>query len=109
MRYAPFAVATLALALGGAAPVSAASFDCDGAKSELEMTICGDDGLSGMDELMEQAYAGAEVRATTTKSRKTLASDQKAWLKSRAPCAADLGCLIGMYDQRIEFLNQWMP
>lgn len=102
-----FIAAGLALVAPEAVP--AASFDCSKASTAIEVTICSDDGLSGMDELMVQAYASAEARATTARSRKLLASDQKAWLRARAPCAEDLGCLIGMYDERIEFLNHWAP
>lgn len=109
MKISLIVLAASALFLGETQGTSAASFDCNKASTTLEMTICSDDGLSGMDDLMVQAYAGAEARATTAKSRKSLTADQRAWLKSRAPCADDLGCLIGMYDDRIEYLNHWMP
>lgn len=77
--------------------VSAASFDCGKASTPVETAICGDQRLGSLDQQVAQAYkqAGANKKA-----------QQRAWLKYRNTCGANIECLTAMYEDRIAFLEK---
>ena len=96
------AVACLAWPQGAAA----ASFDCEGAKTPNEISICADATLSALDEQMALAYGYARKRSTPALERK-LVSNQRAWLAKLAGCGGVVDCLAARYQERIAWLEEW--
>ncbi len=109
MRYlAPAVLAILALALvAPAAPADAASFDCGQAGTEIERTICGDEALSGLDELLGDRYVRARAK---TDDAMALRTEQRAWLRDVRNGCADAACLKAACEARIAELTKigWM-
>ncbi|QDQ25354.1 hypothetical protein FNU76_02730 [Chitinimonas arctica] len=77
--------------------VSAASFDCAGAKRSIDKLICADTVTSLLDERLAEVYLLADPD-------KQLKSEQLVWLKKRDTCR-DTACLITQYKARIEELQ----
>lgn len=91
------------------APVQAASFDCAKAATKIEKMICGDAGLSKLDEELNVAYKTAlqdEKQATSTSSGQadTVKQAQKQWVKERNGCF-DAGCVKRAYETRLSTLT----
>jgi uncharacterized protein YecT (DUF1311 family) len=81
--------------------VSAASFDCDKARTEIEKMICADADLSKLDDVMARAYISAKVKAGDE-----LRAQQRQWLKDRdLNCVMDTVCLGDSYRERIQQLT----
>ncbi|WP_179958282.1 lysozyme inhibitor LprI family protein [Chitinimonas arctica] len=80
---------------------SAASFDCEAAKSTTEKLICLEPNLSQLDEQLSSRYR----RVSSDKQWK---KSQLAWLKARDACL-DSACLITYYQHRIEELKATEP
>ena len=91
------------LALAVATPAWAdASFDCKKAATLVEKTVCADTNylLAYRDGILGRIYADLKQAGGHDD---TLAG-QKAWLKSRNACKADVDCLAQSYDERIAVL-----
>jgi uncharacterized protein len=86
---------------------SAATFDCNKAKTEVEKDICADPQLSKLDEDLGAAYRGAMERAKQTEKGK-LRNEQLAWIKSRNACKDKL-CIEVMYRTRVAMLTSARP
>jgi uncharacterized protein len=93
----------LSLALGVTQLASAASFDCQLARTTVEQLICNDTQLSGADEELSQLYqrvlAGAGDQAA-------LKAEQRQWLTTVRNRCADLACLENAYAARFTALSQ---
>ncbi len=59
MKFSLASLFVCLILLAGGSFAQAASFDCSKAKTYAEKTICGDEELSGMDELLMEAYRKA--------------------------------------------------
>lgn len=81
--------------------VTGPSFNCVNAVTATEKAICVDADLWAKDRAMNaiylliKAYENANVR-------KTILTDQRAWLRTRDACSADIECLRNSYDERLE-------
>ena len=96
------ASAVAALSILSSVPAMTASFDCDRAASEVEHIICGDSGLSRLDEALAEAYRQALSSAAEPDA---LRSQQADWLRDhRDPCR-HRHCLVSAYRQRVGWLE----
>lgn len=80
------------------------SFDCDGAKAEVEKMICGDDVLADLDLRLARDFARALARASADQVPELKAS-QRAWRAQMLKCAQTgdpRGCVLNAYTKRIE-------
>lgn len=84
-------------------PVSAASFDCKKASTQVEKMICGNSTLSSQDNLLAEDYK-IKLQKSSPEAEKSLKADQRAWLRSRNACR-DLDCLRASYENRRAELN----
>lgn len=91
-----------ALVMGGAAH----AVDCRSPRAAVEVEVCRDVVLSGLDGEMQQAYAAAFARADE-KGRRALQQQQKIWERDRNGCGNQLGCLRAIYPQRIDELARF--
>ena len=80
---------------------SAASFNCESARSQVETMICADQRLSALDEKLSAAYANVRKPPRDEKAEKAM---QVAWLSARNRCT-DAGCLRNAYEARIAELQ----
>ena len=83
--------------------VSAASFNCDRAHTDVEHMICDTPSLSDSDSRMADLYASAKVDGRTT------VVDQRNWLKYTRNKCTNIDCLEYVYKTRIEALSQSSP
>jgi uncharacterized protein len=81
--------------------VSAASFDCTKAKTNVEKMICSDASLSALDDTLSEAYE--DENATRGEEDTPLKAQQKAWLAARNKCS-DKACVRKSYEARIKEL-----
>jgi uncharacterized protein len=94
-------VTLLLLVLSIALPGEAASFDCSGAATVVEKTICSEPALSELDDRLARLYKRA---IGTAPSAASLRLAQRQWLEQRNRCAkAD--CIRRSYEQRIGQLS----
>jgi len=96
--------------------IQAASFDCAKAVSKMEKAICGDPGLSRMDEVLGASYAAAKTRLSAPASS-MLTRGQVSWLRYTASyCFVDYDaapvsaanarkCLVDALGARIKDLD----
>lgn len=91
------AAAVAALSLLVWAPVSAASFDCANAATDVELMICSDPQISQMDEQLSALYAAKVAESPY------LRQSQRDWMATRDACQ-DRECVLGLYVRRINFL-----
>jgi uncharacterized protein YecT (DUF1311 family) len=80
----------------------APSFDCAAASKASEHAICDNDTLARVDAYtagMYECLLGAAADATD------LRASQRAWLRKRDECGADIGCLRGAYG---DIANRYM-
>ena len=85
------------------ARASQPSFDCDGAKSEVERLICGDDALADLDLRLAKDFARALARARADQVGQ-LKTSQRAWRAQMLKCARTddpRGCVLDAYTKRI--------
>jgi uncharacterized protein len=93
------------LAFCGAA--SAASFDCNRARSSAEKVVCSNPELSDLDDTLGRYYSGA--MAALRENGVCLREDQQRWLGAkRAPCNGP-ACLREVYLQRLAELYAIQP
>lgn len=118
MRTSTAAILSAMLALPGAAPALAASFDCRQAVDHpMEQLICGEPALSALDDRMAAAY-----KARRTARDPAVVGDQRRWSDARydlcgVPTVGDdrppplklrqrmIPCVIDLYRQRIDELD----
>lgn len=94
-----------ALLLSIGLPAGAASFDCAQAATPTEKAICARPEISLQDEQLASFYSALYVNADPGLQEGHLKVQQD-WLKQRdANCAAELGCLAQMYEERIAALH----
>ncbi len=74
-----------------------ASFDCAKASSRIEKLICGDAGISTLDESLARAYT-ASLHAASDPAR--VRQEQKAWLRQRDACQ-NVDGLRASYETRL--------
>lgn len=80
------------------------SFDCDGAKGEVEKMICGDDALADLDLRLARDFARALARASADQVPELKAS-QRTWRSQMLKCAQTgdpRGCVLDAYTKRID-------
>ncbi|MBN2825620.1 MAG: DUF1311 domain-containing protein [Campylobacterales bacterium] len=80
--------------------VSAASFDCQKASSDVEKLICSDSQLSLLDEDLAKAYKSALQKDPTR-----IKTQQQRWLKYTRNDCITLDCLTDAYRLQIDRLN----
>lgn len=93
-------LAMLALPVRAAQP----SFDCDGARAEVEKMICGDDALADLDLRLARDFARALSRASADQVP-VLKASQRAWRSQMLKCAQTgdpRGCVLDAYTKRID-------
>jgi uncharacterized protein len=89
-----------------AMPAAAASFDCE--RTDLaadETAICDNRALNDADVKMVTTF-DILTSLLAMGNRDTLREEQSAWLKKRQACGADVACLTGAYEERMEALGQ---
>lgn len=89
----------LSLALGGAASVQAASFDCAKASNDVEHAICNSPKLSDLDERLNDNYQLAIANLPGDQAD-ALRSTQRSWMKQRDTCQGKESCLNDLFSQR---------
>lgn len=75
------------------------SFDCDGVKTKIEVTICRTADLARLDNALAVLYY--ELKANGVKK---LTNQQKQWIKDRNSCSNSKNmnkCLFEKYDERV--------
>lgn len=98
----PARTALLAAAAALAAPGGAHALDCASAKAPAEKVICSDQGLQKLLQERQQAYKAARARSSAAE-RKTLADDNRHWLKSyQASCGIDPKSPAPMIDAAVQ-------
>ncbi len=101
-------IARAVLVIGSMLPgvLLAAGFDCARAASTTEKAICGDAGLSALDEHLARYYAAG--RMVLKEGASCLQSDQHRWLQRRNACR-DNACLKEAYLDRLAELDALQP
>ncbi|NVK30117.1 MAG: WG repeat-containing protein [Gammaproteobacteria bacterium] len=83
----------------------AASFDCNLATSNVEITICKDPSLNKLDTSLGEAYKATKSSISEDKL-KSLIETQRQWIKKRNDeCSTDLKCLEKSITDRINELT----
>jgi len=88
----------------------AASFDCAGARSDIEKAICSSRDLARLDRHVAEAYAQKLSWAADDAARRTIQQGQREWLKRRDGVCLRAGqplaaCLSDSYQRRLQVLN----
>lgn len=86
---------------------SAASFDCDKAKTADEKTICAHRSLNDQDVTLALLY-DLNRHFMAMGARGSLIDSQGEWLKQRHACGAEVSCLSTAYTQRIGMLRRFI-
>jgi uncharacterized protein len=86
----------------GAVPASKPSFDCNGATTTIERTLCSDAALGDLDRILDEKY---ERLKSAGAGGDVLLSTQRLWLAQRNACA-DRDCLAEAYRNRIRELDE---
>lgn len=87
----------------GAADVSRASFDCAGAQTHIEITICTSPALRAFDTEVADAFARLKQKGGSR-----VVAEQRAWLKVRDGACnadADADCLAELLRTRLRYLH----
>jgi uncharacterized protein YecT (DUF1311 family) len=86
----------------GASP----TFDCSKSHAADELAICRSGELSLLDRQLNAVFAA--LRSRLPKDQQvTLEAQEQIWLKQRAACMADAGCIGDAYRTRIAQLETW--
>jgi uncharacterized protein YecT (DUF1311 family) len=80
-------------------PIKPASFNCDAAKSQTEITICSDTSLSTDDYYLALFYQREKSKLPLFQVPAYMV-EQRAWLTSRDQCGSDKNCISESYMQR---------
>jgi uncharacterized protein YecT (DUF1311 family) len=88
-------------------PISASpNFDCSKSRAADELEICRSGELSVLDRQLNAVFAA--LRSRLPKDQQvTLEAQEQIWLKQRAACMADAGCIGDAYRSRIAQLQTW--
>ncbi len=86
--------------------IDAASFDCGKAASEVEKLICGDQGLSQLDESLSKTYQEVLRWARDPAGFKR---EQWKWLREVRDLCTDGPCLDKEYRNRLAVLEKLLP
>lgn len=99
------AAALVMLALAGAAPASAASFDCTATgQSRDQRAVCVNRELSDLDVRMATLYE-VLTHLVAMGQRGEIQEAQKAFLAFRGTCGGRVSCIRGAYRNRIAQLE----
>jgi uncharacterized protein len=101
------AVAAFAMAGGPAHAADYAPLNCTAAKSPTERTICGNYALGQLEARMATLYEWAPSFVAMGQ-RGDIQDQQRAFLKTREACGANVGCIRNAYDARIAQLQAVM-
>lgn len=82
-----------------------ASFDCQKAGTPTEKAICSDVALARLDRSLADSYTQALSWASDEAEKTKIRDAQRTWIGERNACGADVGCLTGGYDARLEALQ----
>ena len=97
-------VLSILLLTAAGQPGSAASFDCAKAETADEKAVCADRALNDEDVEMSVLYSQLKPLLGMG-ARGDLDDEQIAWLKRRAGCGDDRGCLSKAYQDRVRQLR----
>jgi len=95
-----------AVAATAGAAAATPSFDCDGAKSDVEKLICSDDELADLDVRLAKAFASALALAPANDVA-VMRANQKSWRRELLGCgkSGDLrACTVNAYHRRLDEL-----
>jgi uncharacterized protein len=81
-----------------------APIDCGKATSAADRTICRNYTLGQAEARMATLY-GIDMSLVAMGQRGDIGDAQKAWLKTREACGANVACLTKSYSDRIDQLN----
>jgi uncharacterized protein YecT (DUF1311 family) len=81
------------------------SFDCRAASAPAEIAICGDAGLSDLDNQLSQLYS-TTITSTPVAAARAIKTAQVRWLRARNSCGYDKSCIANSYQVRIQQLAQ---
>jgi uncharacterized protein len=70
---------------------------CDKAQTPAEIAVCGHPDLLDMDNRLAQTYVQS-LASASAEQKTTLRARQRAWLKNREDCRADVSCLERIYQ-----------
>jgi uncharacterized protein len=94
-------------------PSTGPSFDCQIARSQIEMAICGNPTLAKLDLEVADLYGQMRVSYDTVGYREQLRDLQRAWLaRRRAACPDEpdqVQCLAAEYRRQHDVLGNWVP
>ena len=100
------AAVALALCAAGAAGAQAQSFSCGGKLTHTEAAICDNPTLGELDEQVAARYYEI-ISSVGPRERKRIKREQKAWLRDRDTCGANVDCLIAYYTSRRDELHAY--
>jgi uncharacterized protein len=100
----------LALSFNATGPARSqqSGFDCARKSTPDEITICGDASLTRLDGVLGTLYAAAGERLDDGQ-KAALRDSQRAWMRRRAACGSDAGCIETLYSERIPQLQALVP
>jgi len=84
-------------------PAARPSFKCHKARTDVEVAICSDATLAGMDREMAGLYT-SKRKALDDYGREQLRSEQRGWRQTRDRCARRIDmriCLVRQYEARV--------
>jgi uncharacterized protein YecT (DUF1311 family) len=90
------------------ATASTQSFNCHQATKADEIAICHSARLSSLDEQLSSLFFKLRNSLSITQQR-LLTSEQQTWLRERAACGSDAGCIENAYQQRLGQLGVPLP
>jgi uncharacterized protein len=99
-------VISLLISMVVAWPATAADYaplDCTKARSVTEKTICGNYALGQAEARMATLYEWT-TQFVAMGQRGSIQDDQRTFIREREQCKAEMACLLGMYDRRIDKL-----
>ena len=92
-----------------AASVTAPSFDCADARSDVENAICSDIDLRRLDGELGRAYSHL-LHKLGSDERSVLRAEQRRWIHQREQvCGAVVSCLRDALQARLDTLSTWAP
>ncbi|MFG1463779.1 hypothetical protein V5F77_12860 [Xanthobacter sp. DSM 24535] len=95
-----FALLAAALVVSLPSAARAASFDCAAAKAPDEQAVCATPNLNDLDVKMATQYT-IVTHLVGMGQRGDLQDQQRAFLKQRAACGSNAGCIAEAYQARI--------
>jgi uncharacterized protein YecT (DUF1311 family) len=94
----------LSLSVAGPALAQQPGFDCVTNRAPDEVTICSNFALAQLDRQLTDLYAAARERLDASQ-QVALRDKQRLWLRQRAACGRDVGCMTRLYQERIPQLS----